>query len=363
MPRVGESLLCGGAEDSDDEAAVEDALPLGKLPSALLERLLRRYATPDARLIVGPGIGRDAAAIAIDDMRTLVVKSDPITFAAAEIGWYLVNINANDLACLGATPRWLLVTALLPEGRTTATLVEEIFAGLHAACLSLGIALAGGHTEITHGLDRPILVGTLLGEVERARLVQPGAARVGDLIVLTKALAVEGTAIIAGARAAEVAMRHGAAFADRCAAFLHEPGISVAPDARIALQAGATVLHDPTEGGVATGLAELAAAAGLGVRIDGDAIPLYPETARLCADYGLDPLGLIASGSLLAGVPPAAAPRVLADLKTAGIDATVIGEYTPPEAGLVLRRGQHDLPLPTFAADEIARLFAVTTGP
>jgi len=363
-PSADAPLLCGGVEDSDDgEAAVEDVLPLGKLPSALLERLLRRYATPDVRLIVGPGIGRDAAAIAIDETRTLVVKSDPITFATAEIGWYLVNINANDLACLGATPRWLLVTALLPEGRTTATLVEAIFAGLHAACLPLGIALAGGHTEITHGLDRPILVGTLLGEVERAQLVQPGAARAGDLIILTKALAVEGTAIIAGERAAEVAARHGAAFADRCAAFLHEPGISVARDARIALQAGATVLHDPTEGGVATGLAELAAAAGLGVRIAGDALPLYPETARLCADYGLDPLGLIASGSLLAGVPPAAVPRVLADLKAAGIAATVIGEYTPPEAGLVLRRGQQEVPLPTFAADEIARLFATAAGP
>jgi len=341
---------------------VEEVLPLGKLPSALLERLLRRYATPDERLIVGPGIGRDAAAIAIDETRTLVVKSDPITFATAEIGWYLVNINANDLACLGATPRWLLVTALLPEGRTTGALVEEIFSGLHAACVSLGIALAGGHTEITHGLARPILVGTLLGEVERAELVRPGAARVGDLIVLTKALAVEGTAIIAGERAAEVAVRHGTAFAERCAAFLHEPGISVALDARTALRAGATVLHDPTEGGVATGLAELAAAAGLGLRIDGDAVPLYPETARLCADYGLDPLGLIASGSLLAGVPRHAAPRVLADLKATGIAATVIGEYTPPEAGLVLRRGRHELPLPTFAADEIARLFAAAMG-
>lgn len=342
---------------------MEDVLPLGKLPSALLERLLRRYATPDARLIIGPGVGHDAAAIALDDTRALVVKSDPITFATAEIGWYLVNINANDLACLGATPRWLLVTALLPEGRTTAALVEDIFAGLHAACVPLGIALAGGHTEITHGLDRPILVGTLLGEVERARLVRPGAARSGDLIVMTKALAVEGTAIIAGERAAEVAARHGAAFAARCAAFLHEPGIGVARDARIALGAGATVLHDPTEGGIATGLAELAAAAGLGVRIDGDTIPLYPETARLCADYGLDPLGLIASGSLLAGVPPAAVPRVLADLHAAGIAATVIGAYTPPDAGLLLLRGQATSPLPTFAADEIARLFAAATGP
>ncbi len=328
---------------------VDEPLPLGKLPSALLERLLARYATPDERLLIGPGIGRDAAAIAIDDERAMVVKSDPITFATAEIGWYLVNVNANDLACLGATPRWLLVTALLPEGGTTPTLVEEIFAGLHAACTPLGIALAGGHTEITHGLARPILVGTLLGEAPRADLVAPGRAQPGDLIIMTKGLAVEGTAIIAGEREAEIAARHGAAFAERCRAFLHEPGISVVRDAAIARAAGATGLHDPTEGGLATGLRELAQAAGLGLTVERAAIPSYPETARLCADYGLDPLGLIASGSLL----------IVAALAAAAITGTTIGRFTPVDEGLWLRDAGGAVPLPEFAADEIARLFAV----
>ncbi|MFN8537214.1 MAG: AIR synthase related protein [Thermomicrobiales bacterium] len=202
---------------------MDTPLPLGKLPNALLGRLLARYATPDPRLIIGPGVGHDAAAIALDDARALVVKSDPITFATAEIGWYLVNVNANDLACLGATPRWLLVTALLPEGRTTPATVEAIFAGLHDACAPLNIALVGGHTEITHGLDRPILVGTLLGEADRASLVKPGAAQEGDIILLTSGIAVEGTAIIASERADEVTRRHGADFATRCRNFLRDP--------------------------------------------------------------------------------------------------------------------------------------------
>ncbi len=236
---------------------MDETLPLGKLPQELLGRLLARYATPDDRLLVGPGLGRDAAAIALDDARAMVVKTDPITFATAEIGWYLVNVNANDLACLGATPRWLVVTALLPEGRTTPALVETIFAGLRDACAALGVTLAGGHTEITHGLDRPILVGTLLGEVARDDLVQPGRARPGDRLLLTKGIAVEGTALIAGEREAEIAARHGAAFAARCRAFLREPGISVVRDAAVARAAGPVhALHDPTEGGVATGLRE-----------------------------------------------------------------------------------------------------------
>lgn len=337
---------------------MDAALPLGKLPNALLARLLARYASPDERLIIGPGIGHDAAAIALDDSRAMVVKSDPITFATAEIGWYLVNVNANDLACLGATPRWLLVTALLPEGRTTPALVEEIFDGLHAACAPLGIVLAGGHTEITHGLDRPILVGTLLGEAARAELIMPGRARVGDRIIMTKGLAVEGTAIIGGERAEEIAARYGETFAARCRGFLREPGISVVRDAQIALAAGATGLHDPTEGGVATGLRELAQAAGLGLFIEHDAIPIYPEAARLCHDYDLDPLGLIASGTLLIVAPAEKADSIVANLRAASIDGTVIGVFTPVAAGLVLRRDGVDEPLPEFAADEIARLFA-----
>ena len=341
---------------------MDAALPLGKLPSALLERLLARYAIPDERLIIGPGIGRDAAAIALDAHRAMVVKSDPITFATAEIGWYLVNVNANDLACLGATPRWLLVTALLPEGRTTPALVEEIFAGLHAACAPLGITLAGGHTEITHGLDRPILVGTLLGEADRARLVTPGRARVGDRIIMTKGLAVEGTAIIGGERAEEITARYGESFATRCRGFLREPGISVVRDAQIALAAGATGLHDPTEGGVATGLRELAQAAGLGLLVEHDAIPVFQEAARLCRDYGLDPLGLIASGTLLIVAPPERAEAIVADLHAASIAGTIIGSFTQAEAGYVLRRGDVAESFPEFVADEITRLFATPTG-
>ncbi len=336
----------------------EGSLPLGKLPGHLLARLLERYATPDERLLVGPGIGRDAAAIALDDARALVVKSDPITFATAEVGWYLVNVNANDLACLGATPRWLLVTALLPEGRTTPASVEALFAGLADACAGLGIALAGGHTEITYGLDRPILVGTLLGEATREELVVPGNARPGDTILLTKGLAVEGTALIAGEREAEVAARHGADFAARCRGFLRDPGISVVRDSVVARAKGSVhALHDPTEGGVATGLRELAQAAGLGLLVDGDALPVYPETAQLCADYGLDPLGLIASGSLLIAAPPEASEPILSGLRDAGIDATAIGHFTEPRDGLLLRRHGRDEPLPEFAADEVTKLY------
>src|SRR5512142_361977 len=115
-------------------------LPAGKLPLPLLERLLTRFAPADPRIVVGPRTGEDAAVFDFAG-RYLVAKSDPITFATSEIGWYAVNVNANDIAVMGAVPRWFLATVLLPAGRATPALAEAIFAQIHAACAGLGVSL------------------------------------------------------------------------------------------------------------------------------------------------------------------------------------------------------------------------------
>src|SRR5215212_5453906 len=171
-------------------------LPVGKLPGDLLARLIAGHRIDDPAVVVGPGIGRDAAAIEIGDT-VLVVKSDPITFATDTAAQYLVDVNANDLACMGAKPRWMLVTALLPEGRTTEASVTALFRELQEACQQRDIALIGGHTEVTAGLDRVILSGQLLGITTKDRLVQPGTAKPGHRLLLTKALAIEGTSLLA----------------------------------------------------------------------------------------------------------------------------------------------------------------------
>ena len=129
--------------------------------------------------------------------RYLVAKTDPITFATSEIGWYAVNVNANDVAVMGATPRWFLATVLLPAGLATAEMAERIFADIFDACAALGVSLAGGHTEITHSLDRPIISGTMLGEIAKHRLITTSGARPGDAVLLVKAVPIEGTALIA----------------------------------------------------------------------------------------------------------------------------------------------------------------------
>ena len=330
----------------------------GKLPPELLAALLTDAGTPDPRVLVGPRVGVDAAVLDFGD-RLLVVTSDPITFAAEEIGWYCVQVNANDLAVMGATPRWFLATLLLPEGITEEG-VQGIFASLRRACRELGISLVGGHTEITGGLDRPIVCGHMVGEAERDELVRSDGARPGDRLLLTKAIPVEATSILARERRQELLARGWSAVAlDEAAAVLHDPGISIVPEARLAVSLrAATAMHDPTEGGLATGLRELAGASGVGLRVYADRIPVDPRGAALCAAFGLDPLGAIASGSLLLTSPPERASALLAAYAQEGIRCAEIGEVVPATEGLVLSDGGREREMPVFARDEIARLWS-----
>ena len=333
------------------------SLPVGKLPSGVLARLLR-LCRQDPRVLLGPGIGQDAAALAFGG-QVVVAKSDPITFATERIGWYAVNVNANDVACLGATPRFFLATLLLPEGSTTEEMAEGIFRDIADSCDALGVTLCGGHTEITYGLGRPIVAGQMLGEVSRERLVSNDRSLAGDDILLTKGIAIEGAAIIAREKGGELRGQVDAALLDRARAFLDDPGLSVVPDARAVCRAVLPhALHDPTEGGLATGLHELADAAGLGAAVDAEAIDVLPEAEALCRHCGLDPLGLIASGSLLVVTAPQDTAAALAALDSAGIAAARIGRMVERSAGVSLRRGGRGEPLPRFDSDEVTRLFA-----
>jgi hydrogenase maturation factor len=334
-------------------------LPVGKLRPALLGDLLGRLAPKDPRVIVGPRLGEDAAVIDMGD-RYLVATSDPVTFATGDLGWYALQVNANDIAVRGARPRWFLATLLLPEGRTDEALVTALFAQLGAACEEMEVALVGGHTEVTHGLDRAIVVGTMLGEVAKDKLVTTGGAQVGDAIVLTKGVPLEGAAIIAREREAELRARGmPASVVARAKGFLRRPGLSVLPEAEIACElATVHAMHDPTEGGVATALHELADAAGVGLRIDRSRITVLPEGAELCRAFGLDPLGTIASGALLMTLTPADAGIVIHALAREGIDSHFIGQVVPREQGVLLVDGARQVPLPVFEQDEITRIFA-----
>jgi len=332
-------------------------LPVGKLPIRTLERLLKRNKIKDPRVIVGPGIGEDAAVIDTGNDRYLIAKTDPITFTADQIGWYAVHINANDIVTKGARPLWYLATLLLPEDLTTEDVAEKIFQDTMKACKNIGVSLIGGHTEITGGLSRPIVVGQMLGEVEKNKLVRINGARPGDAIILTKGIAIEGTAVIARERVDEMVPILGAQTLTRCRNFMYDPGLSVLKEALLASEhASVHAMHDPTEGGLATALYEVAWAAHVGLRIQADTVPVFPETQAICNHYHLNPMGLIASGALLIILQANAAEKVLTRIRSQGIAATVIGEVTDKRKGVKLLTADGVVDLPLYEQDELTKI-------
>jgi hydrogenase expression/formation protein HypE len=329
--------------------------PLGKLPPDLVAEYARRFAPDDPRVLLGPGVGLDCAVIDFGD-RVLVAKTDPITFTSGRIGWYAVQVNANDVATTGAQPSWFLVTALLPEAATDRQVIDEIFGQIDAACHALGATFVGGHTEVTAGLRRPILVGTMFGEVSHDRLVTPRGAKPGDVILLTKWIPIEATSIL------------GAEFADRLSSIppedlawardvLDDPGISIVREAQLAVDAGGvTAMHDPTESGLAGGVWEMAEAAGVGIEIEQDRIPIAEISQSMCEVLDVDPLSAIASGSLLITARPEAAGSIEAVLQEEGIAVTRIGRVIDGKGVTVIVDGKSH-PLARPPRDSIARLF------
>ena len=337
-----------------------EPLPEGKLTLEQLDRLLKRLPTEDERVVVGPAPGEDAAVVEIGG-RYLVVSSDPITFAAAEPGAYAVAVNANDVAVYGARPRWFLWTCCLPEAKADWEMAKALADQVGRACRALGVTVIGGHTEVTPGLDRPIISGTMLGETEASRLVTTAGAEPGDVLLLTKGVPIEGAAILATDCAEALRAKGvGEDIIARAAGFLTEPGIVVVEEALAAAAVdGVSAMHDPTEGGLAQACHELARAAGVGVRLLEAAVPVPAEARVICDAMGIDPLGTIASGALLIACKPESAGAVRKAVEALGVSIAVVGRTTGASEGAVLVGADgSERPLPRYEQDEILKAFS-----
>jgi len=334
-----------------------DHLPLGKLAPQFLAELIDKYTTSDDSIIIGPQIGMDATVIEHGD-KYLIAKTDPITFVTDNIGYYAININANDIACMGGVPKWFLGTLLLPEAETKKEMVENIFSQVNQACRELNILFCGGHTEVTYGINRPILVGQMLGEVEKDSLVHGKDVQYGDDILLTKGIAIEATSIIAREKGESLTEIYSVDLVERCKKFLFDPGISVLKDAQIAINAGCVkALHDPTEGGLAMGIYELASSTGCGIKIYEKEIPVLTEAKLLCDQFGINILGVIASGALLIVTNRKNSTKIIEALKQNEIFVKNIGKIMKPEYGVKLITNESEIDLPEFYQDEITKIF------
>ncbi|RLE86561.1 MAG: hydrogenase assembly protein HupF [Thermoprotei archaeon] len=333
---------------------------VGKLPPGVMEKLVySRLGRRDPSVLVGPAVGEDAAIIDLGDGRVLVVHNDAITGAVEFLGWLAVHIVANDVAVRGARPRWFLMSLFLPE-RGAEALLERVMAQVDRAARELGMMVVGGHTETTPGLDRPIVGTTAIGLASRDAYVTTSGARSGDYVIVTKGVGIEGTAIMCTDFAealrsrgvSEEVIRRGARFLEM---------VSVAREALLLAEHGlVTAMHDPTEGGLLGGLAELAYASGKTIVVREADVPLAEETRVVTQALGVDPLRLISSGTLVATVPPPRVEEAVRLLRDNGIQARVIGRVVDFNGNLVeveRRDGSREVLREVYVADELFRLW------
>jgi hydrogenase maturation factor len=312
-------------------------LPTGKVPPKILEEVVFNYlGLKRSEVVVGPAYGLDGAVIEIGN-KLLVTSMDPITGALDRIGWLAVNINANDVATFGVRPTFFSSCLLLPENSTEET-VETICQQIDLGAKKLGVAVTGGHAETTPNLPFPIIVGCCMGVADRGRYVTARGVKTGNVLILTKSVGIEGTAILATDRRIQLERKMGSSTLEKAESFFNQ--ISIVKEAILAFQTGhVTAMHDPTEGGVAGGIHELADASNVGFKVYEDNISIAEETLKICKFFQIDPFQLIASGSLLIAVEKDYANSVVRLLKKNKIAAAVIGEIlSSPEKRLVIRK-------------------------
>ncbi len=308
----------------------------GKLPAGFFESLLLGEQNFDKSVVLGPGTGIDCAVLDVGE-NYLVVKSDPITFATNQIGWYAVNVNANDIVTTGATPKWFMATILFPENQTNEELVKLIFAQIQDACEKINVNLVGGHTEVTIGIDRPIISGTMLGIVEKDKLIRQDGIKVGDVVLMTKGAPIEGISILAHEFENELKEKFSKDEINFAKNFLHTPGISVYPEAMaIRNIQGIHAMHDPTEGGMMTAIWEIAQASKKRISINSEAIFVPEIGEKLCKHFGLDPYRTIASGSLLIFCDAKSVGDIKYSLSLKDIDCFEIGIVENGDAKLIV---------------------------
>lgn len=306
-------------------------MKLGKVEREVLERVVyRRLGARRRDVILGPMFGEDAAVLR-PPRKMLAVACDPITGAGEMVGWLAVHVNANDVAVCGAKPSWFSATILLPPGSGEDVLVK-LMEEMNRAALELNVGIVTGHTEVAPGVSHPIIAGHMIGVLVSPKPIYSGGGRPGDVVMMSKSAAVEGTAILARDFSERLRGRVSDRVLRRARGYYRR--ISVVEEAlALAERKLAKAMHDPTEGGVLGGVYELAEASRVSFILYEERVPVSRETRVVCEALGCDPLRLISSGVLLAAVPR----RGVREAEKLGLK--VIGELRSRRMGNLLVRG------------------------
>lgn len=311
-------------------------MKVGKVPENVLKRsVIKQLHYRRDEVIVGPGIGEDCAALALEPDEMVVMSTDPITGTTKDIGKLAIQITANDLASAGAEPIGVLLTILLPDG-TREIALKRIMEQMELACRDAKMQILGGHTEVTKVVNQPVVSVTGVAKAKKGQLVTTAGARPGMDIVVTKWIGLEGTTILSKEKEAELKEHFPEEFVDTAISF--EQYLSVIPEAAVAVKSGVGAMHDVTEGGIFGALWEMAEASDVGLEIDLKKIPIRQETIEVCEYFDVNPYGLVSSGSMLMAAEDG--EKLVDRLARAGIPASVVGKAVAGNDRVILRDGE-----------------------
>ncbi|MCI8310710.1 MAG: hydrogenase maturation factor [Lachnospiraceae bacterium] len=327
-------------------------MEIGKVPEIVLKRsVFQQMHTRREEVLVGAGIGEDCAVVQLAPDEVFVLSTDPITGTEKDMGKLAIQITANDLASAGAEPVGVLLTVLLPPSSEEA-LIRKLSEEVDHACKELGMQVMGGHTEVTAVVNQPLLSVTGVGKVKKGALVTTGDAQVGDDVVVSKWIGIEGTSIIAKEKEEELLSRFSRPFLQEAKDF--DKFLSVVPESKVAVLSGVSAMHDVTEGGIYGALWELSEASHVGLEIELKAIPIRQETVEICEYFRLNPYQLIASGCMLMTAKDGR--TLVSNLKKAGIHAAVIGRCVEGKAKKIIN-GEDTAYLERPKTDELYKIY------
>jgi len=326
----------------------------GKLhPRLLAKYIFKRVGFRDPDVLIGPSYGEDAAIIKVENTKLIAVHADPITGAVSNIGKLAVNIACNDIAVRGAVPRWLVFVLCLPP-ENYESILNEITLQVDEEAKKLKVMVVGGHTEVTEWLDRPFIVMTCIGTI-RDRYITTDAAKPGEAVIAVKWAALEGTSILASDYE-DTLVKRGVSRETIQRAVKFIDYISVVKEALALSELPVSAMHDPTEGGVAAGLAEIAYASNVEIEVWEDKIPLRKETVKICNALNIDPLKLISSGMLIATIDKNLVEEAKSRMEKLGLNLSVIGEVKKGRGLIIHRANGKTEKVGPYVRDELFRI-------
>lgn len=329
---------------------------MSKFSLEVLQRCVFPFTrTDDPDVLLGATFGEDVALTRVGG-DILVSHLDPIVGAIGNIGWLAVHVACNDIATSGIAPRWILPLVLVPR-QEDEELLERIMRDAGQAAGEIGVSIIGGHTGYSANLTRPLVAVTALGPAAGRVPLRTRGARVGDMVLVTKGIAIEGTAILAQ-DFADVACELGLGESELMQARRLMGEVSVVPEALLLAEHGATAMHDVTRGGLMETLLEIASLSEVAIEVKAGELPIPPIVAVFAEAFQFDPLWMISSGTLVASVPAEHMAEVGHALDEKKVPFAVVGKVIAG-GGVYLQRNGESVHYSDIRCeeDELARMW------